>query len=246
MTLDMGMLEDAVKIVDDLRSKGIQLRIMGAVAFRLHCPKRQDMFEKLDRPLTDIDFMGSARDATRITEHFESLGHKLVYGLIGERKIFARPDGTKVDVFLDKLSMCHTIDFEKRLGVDYPTVPLAELTLEKLQIVKITEKDIKDLSVLFLEHEIGHIDQDTINGAYVARLLAKDWGFYHTTVTNLSKIHGRSDQFEGINDVEKQVIARKISNLRQMIESEPKSVAWKMRAVTGTKVRWYREVEDLE
>ena len=244
MTSAMGMVEDAVKTVDDLRDKGIQLRIMGAVAFRLHCPKRRDMFEKLDRPLTDIDFMGSGRDATRIMGYFESMRYKLAYGLVGERKIFARPDGIKVDVFLDKLSMCHSIDFEKRLGVDYPTVPLAELTLEKVQIVKITEKDIKDVCVLFSEHEIGNSDDDTINGAYIARVLAKDWGFYYTTITNLSKIQERSGQFEGITHSEAVSINAKIGKLREMIEKEPKSVGWKMRAVTGTKTKWYREVED--
>jgi hypothetical protein len=243
MTFAMGMMEDAVKIVDDLRDKGIQLRIMGAIAFRLHCPERSDMYEKLDRPLTDIDFMGLGRDATRIMEYFESMRYKLAYGLVGERKIFARSDGIKVDVFLDKLSMCHSIDFEKRLSVDYPTVPLAELTLEKLQIVKITEKDIKDVCVLFSEHEIGKTDDDTINGAYIAKVLAKDWGFYYTTVTNLSKIQERSGQF-GITDSEAATINVRIGNLREMIEKEPKSLGWKMRAVTGTKTKWYREVED--
>jgi hypothetical protein len=51
--------------------------------------------------------------------------------------------------------MNHIIEFKDRLEKDYPTIPLEELMLEKLQIVKINEKDIKDLIVLILEHEIG-------------------------------------------------------------------------------------------
>lgn len=241
----LGLVEDAVKTVEDVKGRGIQLRIMGAIAFRLHCPRRRDLFDKLDRPVTDIDFMGSARDATRILDYFESIGYKLVYGLTGERKIFTRPDGMKVDVFLDKLAMCHSIDFEKRLSVDYPTVPLAELTLEKMQIVRITEKDLKDVSVLLLEHEVGDSDKEVVNGAYIAKVLARDWGFHYTTMTNLRKIEEFSGQLEAIMAAEKAVIHGRIDQLRKMIEQEPKSMAWKIRAVTGTKSKWYRDVEDF-
>lgn len=242
----VGMLEDAVKTVEEMEARGILLRIMGAIAFRIHCSSQRRLFEKLDRPVTDIDFMASARNVTKIVEHFESTGHKLVYGLTGDRKIFMRPDGMKVDVFFDKLSMCHTIDFEKRLRVDYPTVPLAELLLEKMQIVKITEKDLKDVSVLLLEHEVADSDKDTINGAYIAKLLSKDWGFHYTTMTNLDKSEERSRQFDAITAAEKAIIHERIGELRKLIADEPKSMAWKVRAVTGTKSKWYRDVEDFE
>ncbi len=238
------MLEDAIKTVEDLQSRGIQLRIMGAIAFRIHCPQKGELFEKLDRPLTDIDFMASARDSTKIMNYFESIGHKLIFGLTGDRKIFQRPDGMKVDVFLDKLSMCHMIDFERRLGLDYPTVPLAEMTLEKVQIVKITEKDLKDLSILFLEHEVGKTDDDVINGAHIAKLLAKDWGFWYTTTTNLEKLKDYAEYLAALSMGEKETVSRRISLLREMIEKEPKSMSWKMRAMSGTRTKWYRDVED--
>ena len=38
--------------------------------------------------------------------------------------------------------MCHDIPFKDRLEIDYPTIPLAELLLEKMQIVQINEKDL--------------------------------------------------------------------------------------------------------
>lgn len=70
--------------------------------------------------------------------------------------------------------MCHTLYFKNRLLVDYPTIPLAELLLEKMQIVKLAEKDIIDTIILIREHEIGEKDEKTINATYIANILSKD------------------------------------------------------------------------
>ena len=56
---------------------------------------------------------------------------------------------------MDKLDFCHPIPWKSRLEVDTPTIPLAELVLEKMQIVKINEKDIIDTIMLLREHAIA-------------------------------------------------------------------------------------------
>ena len=65
---------------------------------------------------------------------------------------------------------------------------MAELLLEKTQIVQINEKDVKDAIILLLGHEIADDDHDHINVKYIASLLSSDWGLYYTTVTNLDKV----------------------------------------------------------
>jgi hypothetical protein len=50
-----------------------------------------------------------------------------------------------VDIFEDELNMCHVVNFRKSAQLGYPTITLADLTLEKLQIVRINEKDIRDM-----------------------------------------------------------------------------------------------------
>ncbi|MBF8285613.1 MAG: putative succinate dehydrogenase/fumarate reductase related rane subunit [Anaerolineales bacterium] len=45
------------------------------------------------------------------------------------------------------------VKFQNRLHVDSPTIPLAELALEKLQIVHLNEKDVKDMLMLFAAEE---------------------------------------------------------------------------------------------
>ena len=42
-------------------------------------------------------------------------GNDFFWGTFTNRKIFQSPLGFKIDVFFDRLEMCHTVDFRKRL-----------------------------------------------------------------------------------------------------------------------------------
>ena len=150
----------------------------------------------------------------------------------------------KIDVFFDKLEMSHTIDFKNRLEKDSPTIPLAELLLEKMQIVQINEKDIKDAIILILGHEIADDDNEHINGKYVASLLASDWGLYYTTLTNLDKVKSLSMKYDQLSETEKGIISSRIDSLIKQIDEQPKGSKWKLRARIGTKRKWYTDVEE--
>ena len=163
------------------------------------------------------------------------------------RQIFNDKQGNEaVDVFLDKLQMCHVIDFKGRLEVDAPTVPLAELLLQKLQIVEVDEKDVQDTLILLREHEIRDNDEDGINGAYVASTLAKDWGFNLTVTKNLSMIQDGLKNYPGLEPADEEVIASRIVELQNRINEAPKTTSWKMRARLGESVRWYTVVDKVQ
>ena len=51
-----------------------------------------------------------------------------------------------------------------RLEIDSPTVPLAGLLLQKLQIVRTNEKDIQEAVMLLSEHDVGKGDKEQVNG----------------------------------------------------------------------------------
>ena len=118
--------------------------------------------------------------------------------------------------------------------------------LEKLQIVKINEKDIKDLIVLILEHEIGENGKETVNAKHIAKILAKDWGFYYTVTTNLNKVESFLQKYEVLTQENKEVISTRIKKLLKYIEDEPKPLKWKLRAKIGPAAKWYEEVEEVE
>lgn len=163
-----------------------------------------------------------------------------------ERRIFYFPDSElHSDVFFDKLRFCHDIDLARRLELDYPTLTVSDLLLEKLQIVEINEKDLIDSSMLMCEHPVGESDQETINGKYISELCSRDWGLWRTLTGNLEKIESFLPRLvDESSDREK--VSEAIRDLRAAIDARPKSVAWRMRAKIGDKKKWYREVEEVE
>jgi len=249
-------ITQAKELVEKANSRGIPLRIMGALAIRIHSKGFEELHRRLKRlgggqEFTDIDLMSYGKYRKEVRKFFEELGYNPDRGLLltggwEKRHIYHEPqDRFHVDVFFDKLEMCHDIDFRGRLEVDYPTIPLAELLLEKMQIVEINEKDLKDSIVLLRAHPVGDTDKDTINAKRIAKLLASDWGFYYTVTTNLKKLKDYTLMNKDLTEEEKEDVVSKITQILDMIEKEPKSTKWKLRAKIGPKKKWYREVYDF-
>lgn len=248
----LEMMKEALSIVEEAKKNKVTLRMLGAIAFRTHCHKHESLYDALARGISDIDFVGHAADIEKIEKILKDFDYESPKGTLGglthpDRLIFYNPSRKiTVDVFLDQLSMCHIIDFKNRLEVDYPTIPLAELLLEKMQIVKINEKDLKDTTMLFLEHDLGSGDNEVINEKLISSLLSDDWGFYYTVTTNLKKVTNYLSTTKIITEPQKELIEYRIGRLIQAIESHPKSFKWKMRARLGNKKKWYADVEEVE
>jgi len=243
----ISFLEETLRIVEEAKKQGITLRILGALAIRHHCPKFASLHDALGRVFSDIDFVGYSKQSSKIRDFFEKLGYTtkpMLYSFAMEGRLIFLDDerDLHIDVFLDRLAMCHTIELKTRLEVDYPTIPLADLLLEKMQIVQLSEKDVKDTIVLIREHEVGNDDKDKININYIAKILSKDWGFYYTVTMNLKKIKGLIENYTALSDQDKEDVNRKIDKMLDAIEREPKSLKWKMRAKIGNKKKWYRDV----
>jgi len=243
-------IDEANRILDAAKNEHILLRLLGALAFHLHCPKFSYIQGMLGRTFTDIDFVSYRQQSPRISKLFVELGYQYdvrVRVLFGSRLVFYDSSGTNrhCDVFLDKLEFCHDINFENRLEVDYPTIPLAELLLEKMQIVKLNEKDVIDTIMLLREHQTGNSDNETINADRLAKLTGHDWGLWKTVTTNLEKVRSAVQTNQKLSQEDKNDVDAKIANLRARIDSEPKSRGWKMRAAIGEKRQWYRDVDEL-
>jgi hypothetical protein len=243
--------KDALTIIEAAKQKQIQLRLMGATAIYYQCPNSRNLTDAMDRPLTDLDFMTLSKYVRHIPDLFLSLGFEgnervnALYGL--KRQIYTDPrNGRHVDVFVDKLTFCHEVDFTRRLEADPTTLTLADLLLEKMQIVKIGEKDVKDTIILLREHEFGDNDDGVVNMHYISKLLSDDWGFYYTVTTNLKKTRDYVDTLSVINSSEKELVKSRIDSLLARIEGEGKSFKWRMRAKAGTKVKWYNDAEEVE
>ena len=225
------------------------LRLTGSVAVQIRCPLFGAMARR-DRDFRDIDFVAYKRETKPVQQLLTGLGYvedrEVAVVSEGSRAIFEHPgNGLHLDVFYDKLDFCHVISLAGRLEMDRSTLPLAELALGELQIVKINEKDLVDLMVLLLEHPWGEGDERTLNLGRIAGLCAEDWGLWRTTSLNLEKLARTAGTHEALDSAQRQRLTAQIEALNRRLEAEPKPLSWRIRAKLGERVKWYRDVDEV-
>jgi hypothetical protein len=267
---DDEFLREARAIVDAAHAKGTALRILGSLAIyahSLHAPEGVALFHRVGRvregaPLfTDLDLIGYASQGRSISAVFGDLGFRgddMINGFFGDRRLiyYEGHDRFHVDIFLDKLEFSHDVLFGKkpgngRLELDYPTISLTDLVLEKLQIHKIARKDLVDLLVLFLGHDVkpaANGDREAVDGGHIAQLLADDWGFWYESTQNLGKAKQMLGTFVTEGKIPPDLADRirfRIGTLEAALQSVPKGRHWEKRAKVGTAKPWFREVEEV-
>jgi hypothetical protein len=227
------------------------IRVIGSLAFRRRCPDYRHIEYENGRFLTDIDFVTYSRDIPSVQDIFEEMGwqeNMNILRLFGDkRRIFYHPElPLHSDIFLDRLRFCHEIDFRGRLELDSPTIPLVDLLLEKLQIVEINRKDLVDIMVLMSQYPVRDAPdaRDCIDGARVAAICGADWGWWRTATMNIAKAGEFSGSFLPAPGAG--IVRERLDNLRSMIEARPKGLGWRLRSIIGDRMRWYREVEEVE
>jgi hypothetical protein len=202
---------------------------------------------------TDLDFMTYSKFRKKMKDFFAELGYSkrppTMSSAATQRQIYFHPKGWfYVDVFYDKLLAAnHPLDFRGRLDLDSPTITPTDMLLEKVQIVFPDEKDVKDAMLLLRAHEISQQEEkNKINARFIAGKLASDWGFWYTVTTNLKGLKRYVSGDQRLSSDNKQDLTSKVDALLAIIEDESKSTGWKMRAVMGTKRRWYNPVETTQ
>jgi hypothetical protein len=244
-------VSEAKAVIQAANERGLHLRLLGALAVIEQCPNGVWLLEKTNRILTDLDFMGYDGELREVEGMFQELGYEVLGGRgvtmdvwVG-RRIFHDPSGSRrrVDVFLDRLDFCHPIELKGRLEMDPVTIPLTDILLEKLQIVEINEKDLKDLVVLLLEHPVADRQADgAFDASYLVDLLSRDWGFSYTVSLNFDRIRRYMDTISELADEQRAVVSARIDDLWGRVEAAPKNLKWKLRARVGPSRRWYQEV----
>lgn len=237
--------EEVNRVAENLDRRAAPLRLIGGAAIWLRCPSASQ--EGLRRNYADLDFIGLSSKTGEIKEFLTGLGYepdKFFNSLHGRTRLlfWDTPNDRQVDVFLDEMKMCHRLDFRSRLTVDPYTLSIADLLLTKLQIIQLNPKDLTDLITLLIDHPVGEQDGEAINGAYIARLAAEDWGLYRTIQQSLERVQEVAPKFDGVGSFP---TGEQAERLWKMIEAEPKTMKWKMRAAIGDRVQWYELPEEV-
>jgi hypothetical protein len=244
----MGLMDELIARAE--RHQAV-IRVIGSLAYRKRCPDYKHIEYDSGRYLTDVDFVTYSRDIAGVQDMFQELGweeNMNVLRLFGDkRRIFYHPDlPLHSDVFIDKLRFCHEIDFRGRLELGTVTIPLVDLLLEKLQIVEINRKDLIDVMVLLCQYEVSETPgaADSIDGRRVADLCGRDWGWWRTATMNIRKSRDFAAGFLSGEEAEK--VEGRLKTLSALIMERPKAIGWKLRSMIGDRLRWYREVEEVE
>jgi hypothetical protein len=238
------VLAEAERVTAAAAEAGVSLKLLGGAAVCLLAESARR--PPLKRKYGDLDFVVSRKHRPAADGLLTSLGYRgevRFNTLNGDRRLlYMDPwNGRQVDVFVDLMRMCHVIDLRGRLAMSGPCVTPADLLLSKLQIYEINQKDLVDLVALLLDHPVADHDDGAINGSYIARLAGEDWGLYRTLQLNSERLQGMVTDVP----VDVEVVVQRMEELWRVIEAQPKSLKWRLRARVGDRLNWYELPEEV-
>jgi len=239
--------EEGLRLVRAAADRGLAVRLIGGVAIWARCPSA--MLPGLRREYGDVDVIGLSQQSRALVQFFQEMGYrpdKLFNAIHGAQRLnfTVASTGRPLDVLLDRFSMCHAIDLRDRLASDLVTIPLADLLLTKLQVVRMNEKDLLDLTAMLADHGLDGASSDVIDLGRVTAVLGKDWGFEHTVRLNLDRLRSFLTE-RGLPAHTTGQINDRIAGLLSALRAGHKSVGWQLRSRIGERVRWYEEPEEV-
>jgi hypothetical protein len=237
-------LQEALRLVGRAEERGLMVRLMGGLAFHALVP---GWSARIAREGRDIDLATRGRDSRDLSRLLAELGYapdKQYNALYGHKQLYfvdpshARP----LDVLVDRLEMCHRLEFGDRLGLASPTLEPTDLLLTKLQVVQINRKDLLDILAL--------LSEVAVSGERVAEITAQDWGWWRTVTGNLENLDAfianelRPEELD-VGHPARFSVSDQIDGLRAAIDAAPKSTRWRLRARIGDRMPWYEEPEEV-
>lgn len=236
------------RLVEAAAAAGVEARLFGGIAIWLRAsePTR----EALGRDYPDVDLVAHKKGSRELRELLEAEGYepeRTFNATHGARRLLyhAKDAGHQVDVFLDEFEMSHKLDLGERLEAEPLTLPAAELLLAKLQVAEINRKDLTDAAMLLVDHEPGdaggpgHLELPRLEAVCGA-----DWGLFTTFNDNLDALDGMREELPLAADALAR-LGERIEIVRGALDGAKKTMAWKMRAKVGRKVRWYETPEEV-
>jgi hypothetical protein len=238
------VIAEAERIAAKAREGGIALKLVGGAAVNLHSASAR--LPPLRRKYGDLDFVAPSKQRGPVQKLFESLGYEgeMRFNTLNghQRLLYLDPaNGRQVDVFIDRLRMCHVIELADRLSGEGPCLTPADLLLSKLQVFEVNMKDLVDTVAILLDHPVDKEDGESIDADYLAGLLAQDWGLHRTLQMNTTRVRAAAAEL----GVDAGLVNERLDQLWQRIDERPKSLKWKLRDRVGDRVTWYQLPEEV-
>jgi len=244
-------LVEASSLAEGASEANVPLRLIGGLAVRVLCP---DFPPRLRRD-QDIDFACLGKGRKQVMTYLEERGcqpDRRFNNLNGDRQMyFNAPSGRPIDVMVDRLTMCHTLDFRPGFTALPLTLDVVDLLLTKLQIVEMNEKDARDIFHLLSAFPVsGDSPGETrpaIDRERFCKVVGSDWGWWRTVTGNLSKLAIlAADHPDLLPAGRRHEPLQTAQRMLDLADASPKSLQWKVRAKVGEKVRWYELPEEVD
>src|SRR6266700_5256106 len=182
-------MTDAMLIIRGAVAARVGLKLLGGLGVRVLCP---DYPPRLRRD-QDIDFACLSKERKKAATYLAESGcqaDRMFNNLNGDRQMyFVASSGRPIDVMVDRLTMCHTLDLRPSFGRQRLTVDAIDVLLSKLQIVELNEKDARDIIYLLSALPVGGQGVSLDTDRY-GKVLGADWGWWRTVTGNLTKLPG--------------------------------------------------------
>lgn len=249
MPIAADIRDEALRLTAAAKGAGLGLRLMGGLAVWAVSPSVR--VPPFARDYGDLDFAVRGRDGRAMSPFLVGEGYvaeRMFNSIHGAQRLnFGHPEGLwTIDVIIDALRMSHVIDLRGRLEPGAATLDLADLLLTKLQVWEINAKDFADITCLLADRSLsehGPSEGEAIDLARILALTGADWGICHTLERNLRAVatfardrRPASAAFDPFVQAEA---------LLEAIAAGRKSVAWRVRAWVGERVRWYEVPEEV-
>ena len=241
---EADVIAEAERIAAAALALKVPVKLVGGAAVNLH--SKSARVAPLKRKYGDLDFVAPSKQRQAAEKLFESLGYegdRRFNTLNGHQRLLYldRVNNRQIDIFIDRMRMCHVIELADRLGGDDPCLTPADLLLSKLQVFEVNMKDLVDAIALLLDHPIADHDDDAINATYLARLLSQDWGIYRTMQLNTARVRDAAKELP----VPADTVNQRLDELWERTEAHPKSLKWRLRARVGDRMSWYELPEEV-
>ena len=225
------LLDEALRLIERAREIGVEARLIGGLAILQHDAELRERGGS--RAINDIDLMvpsGAHRALSQLLVDAGYAPEERFNALNGHRRMVFHGPEWDLDVLVGIFEMCHRIDMSSRFALDHPTLPVTDLLLTKLQIVKLNAKDAGDTVDLLRGHGTGEGPGDHIDLARLRALVRDDWGLWRTITGTLETVVATNPPPD---------VADRARALLVALHDAPKSARWKLRALVGDRVQWY-------
>jgi hypothetical protein len=241
-------LPEALGLARGAAEAGLGLKLLGGLAVRVICPD----FPPRLRAGQDMDFACLGKGRKNVVASLERSGcqpDRRFNNLNGDRQMYYNaPSGRPIDVMVDRLTMCHTLDFRPAFSALPYTVDAIDVLLSKLQIVELNEKDAWDIFHLLSGVPVAAAGDGTIlDTGRFAKVVGADWGWWRTVTGSLAKLPALAEERPQLvpPGAAYDPLAQ-ARELEEVAEAAQKSVKWKLRANVGDRVRWYELPEEVD